>query len=437
MGGHKNLQALKIQGGRALRGHVDVPGSKNSSLSLLSAIVLSEGPIRLHNVPEIADTNAKARMLEAFGVKFEEREGTLFLDASDLRGGSMDEEAARSIRTSFFLLGPLLARLGKVTLPAPGGCKIGARPVDYHLKGLSALGAEIEFRNGYYTARADRLRGAEIYLDKPSPGATQHLMTTAVLAEGVTTIDNAAMEPEVSSLAAFLNCMGARIEGAGTPTVTITGVKSLHGCEYRVPSDRMQAGTFLVGAAITGGDVTVNGLLPAEQLPVVSKLREAGAIVEEGHDWIRVAANGPLRAVNVLTAPFPGFPTDMQQPMAALLALAKGVSTVEETVYESRIGHIQELNRMGANIMLQGGCVSIIQGVERLQGATVEASDLRAGAALVLAGLAAEGETIIRKIEHIDRGYEKLEATLSGLGARIERVELSEGQSTLASDPRI
>ncbi|CAN5656106.1 UDP-N-acetylglucosamine 1-carboxyvinyltransferase [soil metagenome] len=431
------MQALAIQGGRALRGTVEVPGSKNSALSLLSAIVLADGEVRLHNVPEIADTRAKARMLEAFGVKVGWREGTLFLDASHLHGASVDEEAARSIRTSFFLLGPLLARLGKVTLPAPGGCKIGARPVDYHLKGLAALGAEIEFRNGYYTARAERLRGTEIYLDKPSPGATQHLMTSAILAEGVTTIDNAAMEPEVASLASFLNCMGGRVEGAGTPTITITGVQRLHSCDFRVPSDRMQAGTYLVAGAITLGDITVKGVLPAEQLPVLSKLREAGATVEEGHDWIRVAASGRLKAVNVLTAPFPGFPTDMQQPMTALLTLAKGVSTVEETVYESRIGHIQELNRMGANIMLQGGCVSIIQGVEELQGANVEASDLRAGAALVLAGLAADGETVIRKIGHIDRGYEKLEATLTRLGARIERIEISEGSSTLASDSRI
>ncbi|RYG46595.1 UDP-N-acetylglucosamine 1-carboxyvinyltransferase [bacterium] len=431
------MQALAIKGGRPLHGSVDVPGSKNSALSLLSAVILAEGETVLHNVPEIADTRAKARLLQSFGAKVEWREGSLFIDPTELHAAQVDEEVARSIRTSFFLLGPLLARLGRVTLPAPGGCKIGARPVDYHLKGLSALGAEIEFRNGYFTARAERLKGADIYLDKPSPGATQHLMTSAVLAEGVTTIDNAAMEPEVASLAAFLNAMGARVEGAGTPTVTIRGVDKLHGCRFRVPSDRMQAGTFLVGGAITGGDVTVRNLLPGEQLPVVSKLREAGALVEEGHDWIRVAAPERLRAVNVLTAPFPGFPTDMQQPMTALLALARGVSTVEETVYESRIGHIQELNRMGANIMLQGGCVSIIQGVERLQGAVVEASDLRAGAALVVAGLAAEGETTIRKIGHIDRGYEKLEATLRSLGASIERIELGDSQSAVTSDPHL
>jgi len=415
------MNVLSIIGGNRLAGDVDVAGSKNSALSLLAAVVLAEGTTVLHNVPDVSDTHLKAQLLESFGAKVVWREDSLFIDCSNLHNGDVDEEVVRSIRTSFFLLGPLLARLGRISLPAPGGCKIGARPVDYHLKGLAALGAEIEFSNGIYHARCDRYHGAHIYLESASPGATQHLMTSAVLADGITTIQNAAMEPEVTTLAAFLNAMGARIEGAGTSTITIRGVKSVQPCEFRVPADRIQAGTYLVAAAITGGDITVRGIMPEPQLPVMAKLREAGAEVVEGPDWVRVTAQGRLQAIKVRTMPYPGFPTDMQQPMAALLSLASGTSIVEETVYESRIGHIQELNRMGAKIQLEGRA-SIISGVERLQGAKVEASDLRAGAALVLAGLAAEGETIVKNIHYIDRGYEKLEATLTALGGRIERV---------------
>jgi UDP-N-acetylglucosamine 1-carboxyvinyltransferase len=320
----------------------------------------------------------------------------------------------------------MLARVGRVELPAPGGCKIGQRPVDFHLKGLALLGATVELEGGRYIASTNGLKGAEIYLDFPSAGATQHLMSAAVLAEGVTVIQNAAVEPEVTTLAAFLNRMGARIEGAGTSTISIIGVERLEPCEFRVPSDRLQAGTFMLAAAATRGDVTVRGIMPDNQTALVNKLREAGVEVSEGPDWIRVEATRRLKGIRVKTMPYPGFPTDIQQPMAAVLCLAEGTSVVEETIYESRTGHVPELQRMGARIRVEGGRLTFINGVDRLRGANVEASDLRAGAALVVAGLAAEGETVIRNVHFIDRGYENLEASLQNLGASIERVEIGE-----------
>jgi UDP-N-acetylglucosamine 1-carboxyvinyltransferase len=423
------MSILTISGGRPLSGELEVPGSKNAALALLSAVLLAEGTTVLHNVPYLSDTRIKASLLECFGAKVAWREGSLFIDCSNVRLGDCDEETVRSIRTSFYVLGPLLARVGKAVLPAPGGCKIGARPVDFHLKGLALLGADVELQSGSYIAKTTGLQGAEIYLDFPSAGATQHLLSAAVLAKGVTVIQNAAIEPEVTTLAAFLNRMGARIEGAGTSTITVLGVDKLQPCEFRVPHDRLQAGTYLLAGAITGGDVTVRGIMPDNQTALVNKLKEAGAVLNEGPDWIRVSAPKRLRGIRIKTMPYPGFPTDMQQPMAALLTLAEGTSVVEETIYESRIGHIQELNRMGAKIRLEGRS-SVIQGVDRLRGATVEASDLRAGAALCLAGLAAEGETIVKNVHFIDRGYESIEQTLSSLGARIERVASPDMEST-------
>ncbi|HEY0865984.1 MAG TPA: UDP-N-acetylglucosamine 1-carboxyvinyltransferase [Fimbriimonas sp.] len=419
------MNAFLLAGGKRLLGEIDVAGSKNTALAVLSTVVLTEGTTILHNVPDVSDTRIKTLLLERFGAKVQWREGSLIIDCSDCRMGEVDEEMVRSIRTSFYLLGPLLARTGEVTLPAPGGCKIGARPVDFHLKGLRAMGAEIDLSAGVYHVKAKELQGCEIYLDFPSAGTTQHLMATATLAKGITVIRNAAMEPEVVFLAAFLNRMGARIEGAGTSTVTINGVRELAGAEFRIPADRMQAGTYMLAGVITGGDVTVRGILPEDQSALVSKLREAGAQIEEGADWIRTWSDKRLRGIRVKTMPHPGFPTDMQQPMAAVLSLAEGVSMVEETVYESRIGHIQELNRMGAAIRVEGR-TSIISGVDSLKGSTVEASDLRAGAALVLAGLAAEGETVVKNIHWIDRGYEKLEENVRRLGGTIERINTQE-----------
>jgi len=419
------MSALVISGGRRLLGEVDVAGSKNTALALLSAVVLAEGTTVLHNVPDVLDTRTKAKLLKVFGAKIEWRENSVYIDCTHLKNGEADEEMVRAIRTSFYLLGPLVARLGKVTMPAPGGCKIGARPVDLHLKGLGLLGTNIDLSSGVYTLEATGLVGTEIYLDFPSAGATQHLMTTAALAKGITTIQNAAMEPEIVTLADFLNRMGARVEGAGTSTVTVHGTTALCPCEFRVPSDRLQAGTYMLAGALTGGQVTVKGILPEHQTALVNKLRESGAEIAEGADWIRVATPDRPKGLRIKTMPYPGFPTDMQQPMAAYLTLSEGISVVEETIYESRIGHVQELNRMGANI-IQESRSSIINGVGKLRGTMVVASDLRAGAALVIAGLAAEGETIIRNVHFIDRGYERLEQTLTGLGARIARVHEDE-----------
>ena len=419
------MEAYKIEGGARLEGVVDVKGSKNTALAVLSSVVLAEGVTTLRNVPNVSDTRKKARLLEDCGVAVQWFDDELRLDCSNLGLGEVSEEIVRSIRTSFYLLGPLLARIGRVTLPAPGGCRIGARPVDLHLRGLELLGAEVRLEGGHYIAVADKLRGAEIYLDFPSAGATQHLMATATLAEGATVIQNAAVEPEVTALAEFLNRLGARIEGAGTSTVTILGVRSLRGCDFTIPADRLQAGTYLLAAAATGGDVTVQAILPEYQTALVNKLREAGAQVDEGPDWVRLRAGRRLKGIKVKTMPYPGFPTDMQQPMAGLLCLASGTSLVEETIYESRIGHVDELIRMGAQIRAEGRTV-VITGVRKLQGAAVEASDLRAGAALVLAGLAADGTTHVKNIHFIDRGYQDFESTLNSLGANIERVPISD-----------
>lgn len=427
------MNVFQIKGGKRLEGVVDVGGSKNTALAIMSAVVLAEGKTVLTNVPQLSDTRIKANLLERFGAKVFWSGNRVEIDCSNIYPGETDEETVRAIRTSFYLLGPLLARTKRVEIPAPGGCKIGARPVDFHLKGLRALGATIDLVDGAYIASCDQLKGAEIYLDFPSAGATQHLMSVAVLAKGNTTIQNAAIEPEVTALADFLNRMGARVEGAGTSSITIMGVDKLTPTEFRVPADRMQAGTYLLAGAITGGDVTVRGILPEEQTAVVNKLREAGVTVDEGPDWVRVTASGRLKGINVKTMPHPGFPTDMQQPMAAVLTLAEGTSIVEETIYESRIGHIQELNRMGASIRNEGRS-ALITGVEKLRGAVVEASDLRAGAALVLAGLAAKGETTVRNIHFIDRGYEAFEKTLSSLGANIRRVQVPDDAPLVAPD---
>lgn len=385
-------------------------------------------------MPDVSDVAIKLRLLEHFGAQVEWQDGLLSIDCTKVHHWEPDEASVRPIRTSFYLLGPLLARIGKARLPMPGGCKIGARPVDFHLTGLARLGARIVVEHGCYIGEAPALVGSEIYLDFPSAGATQHLMATATLADGVTTIHNAAMEPEITSLAEFLNRMGARVEGAGTSTITVVGVSKLNGCEFRVPEDRLQAGTFLLAGAITRGSVTATGILPENQTALVNKLREAGAQAEEGSDWVRVSANSRLRGIRVKTMPYPGFPTDMQQPMSALLATARGQSVVEETIYESRIGHVQELNRMGADMRVEGR-LTIVQGVPRLSGAVVESTDLRAGAALVLAGLAAEGETIVKNVHFIDRGYERLEDLLNGLGANVQRVPLEDGERQSPRSP--
>ena len=413
-----------IHGGKPLSGEVVVKGSKNATLAVLASVFVSSGKVTLTNVPNVADVSIKFELLTGFGAKITRLSADrVEIDCSNIIPFEPSEDLVRPIRTSFYMLGPLLARLGYVKLPMPGGCKIGARPVDFHLKGLRAMGATIDIKAGCYEARCDRLRGADIYLDFPSAGATQHLMATAALAEGVTTIENAAMEPEVEALGEFLNSLGARVEGHGNNTVSIIGKPELTGSSnFRVPADRIQAGTYLLAGVMTGGCVKVSGVNPGHQTAVVNKLRETGVIVRDhDHEAIDAEAVGPIKGIRVKTMPYPGFPTDMQQPLSALLALASGPSLIEETVYESRTGHISELNRMGARMRAEGKA-TIIEGVSKLTGATVEATDLRAGAALVLAGLAAEGTTLVRNIHFIDRGYEDLEATIRSLGGDIERV---------------
>jgi UDP-N-acetylglucosamine 1-carboxyvinyltransferase len=421
------VSLYRIRGGRELHGSVRVHGSKNAALAILSGVLLCEEPVTLRGLPAVSDVETKLQILEQFGAvvdRWDDGE-TVTIDCSELREVEPDPNMVRNIRTSFYVLGPILARLGSARIPQPGGCKIGARPLDFHLKGLSQFGADVRLNGGFYEAKAENLVGAEVYLDFPSAGASQHLMAAATLADGQTVIKNAAMEPEVTALADFLNRMGARVEGAGTSTITISGVTKLRGGEYVIPADRLQAGTYLLAGAATFGDVTVEGVLPEHQAPVISKLKEMGVTVDEGPDWIRVVGNRYMQAISVKTMPYPGFPTDIQQPMAALLSIAHGVSTLEETIYESRIGHIDELNRMGAKIR-QEGRTSIITGVDHLQGAVVEATDLRAGAALVVAGLSAIGETYVKNIVYIDRGYQKFEESLRSLGADIERMPVEE-----------
>lgn len=421
------MSTLRIRGGRPLCGEVSIGGSKNGTLALLSAVVMAKGPVVLHNTPYISDVLHKLKLLEKMGVMHRWEGSSLYLDATYAFCPEEKEVGTAPIRTSFYLLGPLAARIGRAVIPTPGGCDIGTRPVDYHLKGLAQLGIQVTLRNGVYVAEVDQLKGTEIYLDFPSAGATQHLMTTATLAEGSTVIHNAALEPEVTTLADLLNRMGARIEGAGTKTITILGVSELKGAEFQIPADRIQAATYLMAGAITQGDVTVRNILPEHMLAVANKLGEAGATITEGHDWMRIQSNGSLNAIRIKAMPHPGFPTDVQQPMVALLSLAKGTSILVETVYDGRIGHIPELNRMGAKIDLEGN-TSIIEGVESLHGSVVTASDLRAGAALCLAGLATKEETFVRHAHLVDRGYECFEERLCLLGADVLRIS-EEGRS--------
>lgn len=428
MDGSSQKSVFRIQGGRRLEGAVAVKGSKNASLAILSGVLACSEPVTLLGLPNVADIRIKLGLMEQLGARVDIEDDRVTIDCGSLRSAEIDPEVARKIRTSFNLLGPLTARLGHAVLPQPGGCPIGTRPVDFHIKGLSALGARVELKHGAYHATAQKLKGCEIYLDFPSAGATQHLMATAVLAEGHTVIQNAAIEPEVEDLARFLNQMGARVEGAGTSTITITGVEKLKGGTYKVPADRLQAGTYLIAAIATGGSVKVEGVMPEFQSPVVSKLKEMGASVEQGHDWIQVTSGEFHAATTVKTMPYPGFPTDMQQPMAALLTTANGVSIVEETIYENRTQHVPELRRMGA-IIHQDGRTCVITGVARLDGAAVTAPDLRGGAALVVAGLGARGETVVKEVGWIDRGYEDFEATLQSLGASIERIPAEEWEA--------
>ena len=417
------MDKLQIQGGARLDGDVRISGAKNAALPILAAALLPEEPVRIGNVPHLHDVTTMIALLGRLGARVTLDDGMhVEVDPTTTREFVAPYELVKTMRASILVLGPLLARHGHADVSLPGGCAIGARPVNLHVDGLRALGAEIAIEGGYIRARADRLRGARIVLDTVTVTGTENLMMAACLAEGRTVIENAAREPEVVDLAHFLSAMGAHISGAGTDTLVIEGVERLHGCKYDVLPDRIEAGTYLVAGAITGGRVRARNARPEHLDAVLAKLGDAGATVTVGDDWVEVdmAGRRPL-AVDIRTAPHPGFPTDMQAQFAALDTVAEGVGTVVETIFENRYMHMLELRRLGADIRIEGH-TAIIHGVERLSGAPVMATDLRASASLVLAGLVATGLTEVQRIYHIDRGYECIEEKLGQLGANIRRV---------------
>ncbi len=415
------MDKLLVAGGTPLRGTVRISGAKNAALPILCAALLAAEPLRLANVPRLHDVRTMLRLLAQMGVATAAEGSQVDLDAGRLDKPLAPYELVKTMRASILVLGPLLARCGHARVSLPGGCAIGLRPVDQHVKGLEALGAEIRVEQGYIEARAARLKGARLVMDLVTVTGTENLMMAACLADGVTVLENAAREPEIVDLANCLNAMGARVSGAGTDVITVEGVERLHAARHAIMPDRIETGTFLVAAAATGGAVTLHdtraGLLDA----VIDKLREAGAKVEGQNGSIRLEMRGRPRSVSVRTAPFPAFPTDMQAQFMALDAIADGTATVTETIFENRFMHALELARLGADIETSGN-TAIVRGVPRLQGATVMATDLRASASLVIAGLVAEGETCIDRIYHLDRGYEAIEDKLSVLGARIRRV---------------
>ena len=411
---------LEIDGGVALQGSVRASAAKNAALPALAASLLTEEPVRLTNVPDLADVRTMVRLIETLGATVSRERGELSAHVSRVTNDVAPYDLVSTMRASVLVLGPLVARHGTARVALPGGCAIGVRPIDQHLKGLARLGAEISIENGYVIARASRLKGARIATDLVTVTGTENLMMAAVLAEGTTVIENAAREPEVIDLAALLVSMGARIHGAGTARVEIEGVSELAGATHRIIPDRIEAGTLIVAGAITGGDVTVTDLVPDHLSALMAKLEECGVALEVGPTSVRVRGLERAQAADITTSPFPGFPTDMQAQVMTLLGLAAGLSRVTETIFENRFMHVAELARMGARIETDGA-IAVIRGVSRYQGAPVMASDLRASAALVLAGLAAQGHTTVSRVYHLDRGYERLETKLAALGARIER----------------
>ncbi|MEK7879110.1 MAG: UDP-N-acetylglucosamine 1-carboxyvinyltransferase [candidate division NC10 bacterium] len=412
---------LEIEGGVPLRGTAAVSAAKNAALPALAASLLTAEPVVMENLPLLADVTTIRRLLERLGAQItDEPDRTTHIRVPAVGRPEAPYELVSTMRASVLVLGPLLARTGSARVALPGGCAIGLRPIDQHLKGFQRLGAEISIQNGYVEARASRLKGARISTDLVTVTGTENLMMAAALAEGTTVIENAACEPEVADLAGLLLAMGAKIEGAGSKRIEIQGVPDLGGARHRIIPDRIEAGTLLVAGAITGGDVTVTGIVPAHLSAVVATLEEAGSKLDGGPDWVRVEGQGRPRPVDVATTVFPGFPTDMQAQVMALLGLADGLSRITETIFENRFMHVAELNRMGARIRTDGA-TALVRGVAHYQGAPLMATDLRASASLVLAGLAAQGATSVSRVYHLDRGYERLEVKLQRLGARIVR----------------
>ena len=420
------MDQLLIAGGRPLNGEVRISGAKNAALPIVCASLLTAEPLKLTNVPGLRDVTTLVKLLKGMGVESQRNEDGVVLAGVDIHTPIATYELVKTMRASILVLGPLLARCGSAKVSLPGGCAIGERPVNLHIKGLEAMGAQIRIEHGYIVAEAPRLKGARIFMDTVTVTGTENLIMAAVLADGVTTLENSAKEPEVVDLAECLIKMGAKIRGHGTDVIHIEGVKALHGAEHRVMPDRIESGTFLVAAAATHGDVTLFDSCPEALQAVLEKLREANAEIEEAGNRIRVRMRGPNHGVSLRTAPYPAFPTDMQAQFMAMNTVAEGTTVITETIFENRFMHVQELRRLGANIEIEGN-TSIIRGVSSLEGAGVMATDLRASASLVIAGLIAQGETTVDRIYHLDRGYECIEEKLGLLGADIRRVSGQEG----------
>ena len=414
------MQSIVIEGGKRLSGEVAISGAKNSALPILCASLLAPGEHAISNVPVLQDVLTMGKLLENLGAKVQSSDGVFHIDTENLTKDEAPYELVKTMRASVLVLGPLVARLGSARVSLPGGCAIGARPINLHLAGLRDMGAEVEIEHGYVMAKAKRLKGARIYFDTPTVTGTENLIMAATLADGRTVLENAACEPEVTDLAACLTGMGAKINGAGTDTIRIEGVSELKPMKYSVMPDRIEAGTYLAAGAVTGGEVRITGCEPLHSAALLTKLRECGFEIEKGGDWIRLKGRDRPRAVDIKTLPYPGFPTDMQAQFMALMCVADGLSVITETVFENRFMHIAELKRMGADIKVQGNA-AVVQGVKNLFGAPVMATDLRASASLVIAALAAKGSSEISRVYHLDRGYEKMEEKLQGIGARIKR----------------
>jgi UDP-N-acetylglucosamine 1-carboxyvinyltransferase len=414
------MDEILINGGNRLAGEVRISGAKNSALPILASTILSGGECVITNVPRVVDVLTMGKLLGILGAKVSHEGNRAVIQADVIASTEAPYDLVKTMRASVLVLGPLVARWGEAKVSLPGGCAIGSRPVNLHLAGLSKLGADISIEHGYITAKAKRLKGARIYCDTPTVTGTENLMMAASLAEGVTMLENAAKEPEISDLADFLAKRGARIHGAGTDVIAIEGVRELHGGDHEVIPDRIEAGTYLAAAAITHGDVTATHCLPSHLEAVLMKLREAGAEVQEEKDTVRLTMPAKLKGTDIRTLPFPGFPTDMQAQMVALMSLAEGTSVITETVFESRFMHVEELWRMGADIRVEGNRL-VVTGGKKLTGAPVMASDLRASAGLIVAGLAAEGVTQVQRVYHLDRGYERIEEKLGALGADVRR----------------
>lgn len=415
------MDKIVVEGGRRLIGDVHISGSKNAALPVLVSSLLVDGPCVFHNVPDLMDISSIKLLLADLGARVETSGHTVMIDASTVHKYEASYDLVRKMRASILVLGPLLARRKRARVSLPGGCAIGARPINLHLKGMANLGAAIVLEHGYVEASADKLTGGDVYFDVVSVGATENLLMTAVLADGVTILRNAAREPEIVALAEVLAKMGARIEGAGSSVIKITGVSSLKPVEVSIIPDRIEAGTFMVAVAMTGGDVTLLDCEPDHMGGIIHKLRLTGASVESSGNRIHVLGDGPIQSQDIQTLPYPGFPTDMQAQFMAMLSVAEGTSVITETIFENRFIHVSELRRMGADISLSGGNVATVKGVKRLSSAPVMASDLRASASLILAGLIAEGITTVNRVYHLDRGYEAIEKKFEKLGAAVKR----------------